>query len=417
VLRGAFVWDARSDPARRDLFTAAQVLPAPAPDAQVIDLEGCTLFPGLVNAHDHLELNHYPRTTFRARYANAHEWGEDVNAHLDQEPYKRLRAFPLAERCFIGGLKNLLCGALTVAHHNPPHPCLFRPEFPVRVLRRYGWAHSLHFTSDTAIKRSFRATPPDTPWFIHVAEGTDDAAAGELPRLRALRCLGENTVMIHGVGLDRDDTPDARRLPQLDAGRMRLKLVWCPSTNLFLLGQTISAELLRRDLMPALGSDSRLTGDGDLLDELQCACRIAPFDAETTRALLLAAVTTHAQRVLGRTDIGHLNVTAPADWIARRGGASAISIDALGSRGNLALVVRAGVPQIGDPDIMAQFTQVQTIPAVLDGHPKRIHQRLAAQVARCSLQEPGLEIDPDYVRQRQRRWPPRWRASIMMSRK
>jgi len=42
-----------------------------------------------------------------------------VNARLDSSPFRELRAVPLTDRLFIGGLKNLLGGATTVAHHDP----------------------------------------------------------------------------------------------------------------------------------------------------------------------------------------------------------------------------------------------------------------------------------------------------------
>lgn len=337
--------------------------------ARGVSLEGCTVFPSLINAHDHLELNHFPRTKFRDRYTNAHEWGEDVSARLEDEPFKSLRAYPLEDRCFIGGLKNLLCGALTVAHHNPPHKCLFKPDFPVRVLRKYGWAHSLHFTAEAEIVRSYRATPPDVPWFIHLAEGTDEIAAGEYGRLKALGCVGANTVIVHGVGMTEADIADA-------APRVR-GLVWCPTTNAYLLGKTLDAQRwIGAGGTLLLGSDSRLTADGDLLDEMAaagCEIELATQHERIRRALSL--------RAAGDGDW----IAVRGEWIARK-------------RSDLALVVRGGVPQIGDPDAMATFTHVRTIPALLDGCPKRIHVRLARQIARCTLHEPGLEIDPDFAR-------------------
>jgi hypothetical protein len=62
-------------------------------------------------------------------------------------------------------------------------------------------------------------------------------------------------------------------------------------------------------------------------------------------------------------------------------------------RSDLALIIRDGLPQIGDPEVMAQFPQVQTVPAVLDGRPKAIHVDLARRIHRCSLKESGLEVD------------------------
>lgn len=374
TIRGANVWNGRKRE-QRDLYTSDVVLDKPANGALTVDLDGYTVWPGLINAHDHLELNHYPRSKFRERYDNAHQWGEDMNARLDTEPYKSLRAYPLWDRLFIGGLKNLLCGATTVAHHNPPHKELWRRDFPVRVLRNYGWAHSLHFNTGEEIVRSYRQTPTDWPWFIHLAEGTDDVAAGEYKRLKALGCVGTNTVIVHGVGMTEEDIADA-------APRVR-GLVWCPSTNAYLLGKTINlpcwSEVQGR---LAIGNDSRLTADGDMLLETAAAWSIDSYERYWSEVNAVGRV---AADVLSLPDVGHLSTGALADWIT-------YPMDYM-SRWEIALVVRGGVPQIGRPDVMAKFPHIETVDATLDGVPKRIHIDLARRIHQCSLKEPGLEVD------------------------
>lgn len=358
-----------------ELYAAGRIEAAPRKGAVTIDLSGYTLYPGLVNAHDHLEFNHYPRTKFRDIYGNAHEWGEDVNARLDLSPLRELRALPLDDRLLIGGLKNLLSGATTVAHHNPPHRALWR-DFPVRVVRRCGWAHSLHFASEAEVVASYRRTSKDTPWVIHLAEGTDAVATAELDRLAALGCAGENTVAVHAVALTAE---------RLQNSKLR-GLVWCPTSNRYLLGAAADARgWLDAGLTVALGSDSRLTADGDLLDELRATYATGQITADEAVTL----VTTHGAALFGLPRAGHLNPGADADFIAVPNGLPLHEA----RRADLGLVVLGGVPQVGEPALMAQFPGVPTVAATVDGRVKAIRKSLVVRLTRCRLHEPGLTFD------------------------
>src|SRR5882672_9283031 len=49
----------------------------PAKGVSTLDLGGHLLLPGLINAHDHLEFNLYPRLG-NGPYANAGSWARDI---------------------------------------------------------------------------------------------------------------------------------------------------------------------------------------------------------------------------------------------------------------------------------------------------------------------------------------------------
>jgi len=279
---------------------------APKRGDKVLDLDGSTIYPGLVNAHDHLELNHYPRTKFREVYVNAAQWSADFTPKLTHEPFRTLRQMPLDRQCQIGGDKNARAGVTTVAHHNPLHRPLRHRKFPVRVVNRYGWSHSFAFETDSSLQSSYQYTPRDAPWCIHLAEGTDLDAAAEFTRLVTLGLLQSNTVLIHGVGLSE---VDRHRLIAIGAG-----LVWCPSSNYFLLGKTAEVALIAGAHRLALGSDSRLTADGDLLDEL----RAAFATGQLTAAQLFRTVTIDAAALLCIRGVGDLAVGCQPDFFTVR---------------------------------------------------------------------------------------------------
>jgi hypothetical protein len=342
-----------------------------------------------------LELNHYGRLKGRERYDNASDWIADMTPRLSADQGIRTgRAHPLIERLFIGGLKNLLAGVTTVAHHNPFYPEL-RRTMPIRVVRRYGWAHSFqlerqpsgaHGEPGGEVAARWRATPADAPFVVHLAEGIDERARGELPRLEALGCLKANTVIVHGVAIDRNGW---RRVARAGGG-----LVWCPASNAFLFGCTALVRELLDDedgaaVTVALGTDSRITGSLDLLDELRAARDAAGLPPER----LLDMVTGDAGTLLRQRRAGRLAVGAPADLVVLpplAGTPGATLLEA--RRRDVRLVAVAGRPLVGDPDLAAVFNarKVTPRPLSVDAASKLGDSGLVRRIAGCPIAEPGV---------------------------
>jgi cytosine/adenosine deaminase-related metal-dependent hydrolase len=222
---------------------------------------------------------------------------------------------------------------------------------------------------------------------IHVGEGVDEAAANELPRLEELGCLRRNTVLVHGVALTEKDW---ERVVAAGAS-----LVWCPASNAFLFRRTAPVRQFldapeNASAHVCLGSDSRVTGARDLLDELRAAAAVMPV----TPRELFRMVTTASARILNLADAGRIAIGHAADLVVLPS-AKADPADALfaASRRDLALVLIDGRPLVGAASFEAVFgaRRSTTRPIAIDGVERVAESTLARMLAKCPITEPGVE--------------------------
>ena len=347
-----------------------------------VDLRDHLIFPGLINAHEHLQVNCIPPFRKGAPFPNSYVWIEAFQKHFENPAVIAALHVSKALRLKHGGLKNLLAGTTCVAQHDPWHSSLDAADFPVTLLRDFGWSYTLAGPGyGPPLEQSFAATPADQPWFIHLAEGTDATAQAELSQLDQIGCLAPNSVLIHGVGLREQDID---RVIAVGAA-----VVWCPGSNLALLGQSLDPRRLLAAGRLALGSDSRLSGARDLLEEMHNVAERQELDARQ----LVELVTTHAARILRMPSHGSLATGGPADMVIvqDRGGDEVESLVGI-ERSQIRAVVHAGLPRIADPDFIEWFAAagVETVPVLLDGKPKLLAKSLA-EPALLAL-EPGLEL-------------------------
>jgi cytosine/adenosine deaminase-related metal-dependent hydrolase len=347
----------------------------------VIDVEQSVVLPGLINAHDHLELNSFPRLKWREHYANVSEWIADFQPRFGRDPQlAAARPETIADRVWVGALKNLLSGVTTVCHHNPLHRAL-RRGCPVKVVRKFGLSHSLQIDG-ARVRSAYSATPATWPWIIHAAEGVDAAARDEIQTLADMGCLASNTVLVHGVALDSPTSEYA-----LDRGA---SLVWCPTSNHFLFGRTADVRPFADHRRLAIGSDSRLSGAGDLLDEMRGAFATRQVSAES----LVRAATVDGARVLRLPDAGRLTVGASADLtVLQRLSADPFETAVSAARVDVRLTMVDGRPLVADPAWAAIFpSRRATTPVRVDGVLRLLAEPIARRTRGLTLQEPGLEL-------------------------
>jgi cytosine/adenosine deaminase-related metal-dependent hydrolase len=140
---------------------------------------------------------------------------------------------------------------------------------------------------------------------LHLGEGTDEDAAEEIFVLDRIGALNDRTVLVHGVGLS--EAGHALRRKRGAA------LVWCPTSNRFMLGSTLNARAQGGFEPVALGSDSALTARGNLLDEI----RAAHENEQATAESIYRMVTESAAAILRLRDgEGFIRAGSIADLIA-----------------------------------------------------------------------------------------------------
>ncbi len=364
---------------------AGRICSSLAARAYRVDLRDHLIFPGLINAHEHLHVNTVPPLKTGTPFPNSYAWIAAFQAHFKEPTVVAALQVPKELRLQHGALKNLLAGTTCVVHHDPWHPALDATNFPVTLLRDYGWSYALGWPDyGPPVGQSFAATPADRPWLIHLAEGSDATAQAELSQLEQLGCLAANSVLIHGVGLREQDIDRV-----IDRGAA---VVWCPTSNHALLGRSLDPRRLCAAGRLALGSDSRLSGARDLLDEMRGIAARGELDPRQ----LLGLVTTQAARILRLPTSGGLAAGTPADLVIveDRGGDERCGLVGI-ERSQIRAVARNGVPRIADPDFAEWFAVagMEAVPVTLDGKPKLLAKPLA-EPALIAL-EPGLELVAD----------------------
>jgi cytosine/adenosine deaminase-related metal-dependent hydrolase len=245
-----------------------------------IDCSGSFIYPGLINAHDHLEFNLFHRLG-EPPYPNAYEWGKDLHRRWKSN-IAEIQGIPLRYRLWWGAWKNLFSGVTRVVHHNPYYTH-FRFAYPVDILKRYTFAHSLRFDPD--LRGALSRRKPETPFIIHLAEGQDDESLREISELNDLGGIDERTVAIHAVNIGDEDIELLTR--------RRASVVWCPSSNSYLFGRTAPIHSLYGRVPVALGTDSSLTGSVSLFEELRTAHRLSSLSSDK----LFGMVTTEPRSI------------------------------------------------------------------------------------------------------------------------
>ncbi|MBY3031161.1 amidohydrolase family protein [Rhizobium leguminosarum] len=352
-LRGAVCIEA-------DRIAAVVADPAHLPDAFAgfPPLEtGGTIYPGLIELHNHLSYNFLPLWTVPKPYTNRNQWREHepdykisislpakvIGANADVD-YPRSIARFVECRSLLGGTtttQGLSAGGgvkwykgLT-RNVEAPHD----PAFPAAS------GQTLDYAPPEIAEKLVPALQKDRPFFYHLSEGTDADARQrffDLEYVPNTWAIESDLIPIHCVALQPGD------FQRLNAAA---GMVWSPLSNLLLYGTTADVVAAKASQMPiALGSDWSPSGSKNLLGELKIARMVSDHLGGLFSLEELARMVTSAPaRMLGwHGQVGSIARGLKADLLVLEGTNADVYEQLLTTRENDVLaVVIDGRPRYG----------------------------------------------------------------------
>lgn len=359
----------------------------PVPD----DFRGClevdtagTVYPGLIDLHNHYAYNALAMWTPKRRYGNRDQW-------KDHAPYETQVYFPVTEvlakyqasaRAVVRYVecKTLVGGTTTgqgiMARRGKETFALERSVRSVEAPRRGDLpvartrVPNLNATS-TKYVEEFKRALEDTEergaaFFYHLSEGVDASSRQHFVNLQEHELLRRSLAAVHALALTAEDLSALA-----DAGA---SVVWSPLSNLVLYGATHDVgPLAGSGVKIAIGSDWSPSGSKNLLEELKvaslvnerCGRPLSPHD-------LVSAVTSRAAEVAGWQErLGTLEPDKLADVLVLRGTTGdpyRRLIEA--TERDVSLVAVGGVARYGDRDLMRSLVGDGVEKWSLDGSAK-----------------------------------------------
>jgi 5-methylthioadenosine/S-adenosylhomocysteine deaminase len=350
----------------RAVVAPNEVLPSAYRSAQTIETSG-TIYPGLIDLHNHFAYNILPLWAVPKQYENRSQW-QGSRQYVSQVslPMNALKGYSTTARAIVRyaeakaliggtttgqGIRTQVRGGLRLfrgAMRNVEATGDVRlPEAGTLVpTLRVAEANIEQFRSQ--LERRARA---GGSYFYHLAEGVNADARETYSVLLDNDLLRPPLAGIHCLGLQRRDL-------ELLASK-ECRVVWSPFSNLLLYGRTLDLEHLKEsEALFSIGCDWSPTGSKNLLQELKLARHVSDsqggvFDAED----LVRAVTADAARIVGwQRQLGTLAAERMADLLVLDGDVDD-PFEALvnATESEVRLVAVHGIPRYGDRALMEEF--------------------------------------------------------------
>ena len=331
-------------------------------NATVIDTHA-EIAPGLIDLHNHLTFNVFPRWHPIQEFNNRYDWQQkQIYQTLIESPhealvsdgvacamerYAEVKALSEGETSVTGSLKSNCSAGLARNLDNEAAWHVAYDVFPLQTSE-----------ADIALIRDQLSNHTLHAFLIHLNEGghEDASAMREFAMLQGRGLLLPGVSLIHGVGLQ----PANFTLMAAHG----VNLIWSPRSNLELYGNTADVAAAKAaHVVIALAPDWSLTGSDGLLAELNYAAawNDTQLPPPFTDRELVAMTTTNAAELAGASDrLGALLPGHEADLLVVRPESDGGNHDAWwtlthATAAQVMLVTVSGAALYGDPDVMAKL--------------------------------------------------------------
>ncbi len=344
-----------------------------APPAEFDDVlhvrTGDTIYPGLIDLHNHLCYNAMPLWDVPRKYTNNSQW----KSHPD---YSRRITKPSQVLGGTAGVaealvrfvecRNMLGGITTsqgiTLSSEPGITSLFRGlvrnvESPTKDTGLPSAGTRISNLSRSEAEKylnSLKKRAGKSCYLQHLSEGTDVTARRWFRNLQldsGQWAINDALCGIHSTALTEEDF---EILMKHDGS-----IVFSPLSNFLLYGGTVDlAAAKKADVLVGIGCDWAPSGSKNLLGEMKVAWLVnEEHDSVYTARDIVSMATVNAAKILKWQDkLGSIEPGKFADFMVLNGQSGDDFMRVLGAREtSISLVVIDGVPRVGQPSLMKRF--------------------------------------------------------------
>ncbi|MFC2155219.1 amidohydrolase family protein [Acidobacteriota bacterium] len=290
-------------------------------NAPVIETGG-TIYPGMIDLHNHLAYNVFPLWKVPEKYGNRSQWQRSGEYAAEvKEPAKLVSRYAPTAKAIVRYVEaKSLIGGVTTGQDIKTRSG-FRKGYFQGAIRNIEETDDDHlpeaggtimdlWMQPYKIENFRRQLENRKTYFYHLSEGVDAGSRQHFLNLMNNELVAESLVAIHALGLLPDDY-------KFMADK-NSKIVWSPFSNILLYGKTINLKaLLDSGASFSIGCDWAPSGGKNLLQEL----KIAQIEAlrqgvELSPERLVRAATSEAAKIISwHPYLGLIRPSALADML------------------------------------------------------------------------------------------------------